>query len=69
VYTNVPGTLAVASNCIPLSSVPEVRFAGAGQVTVGAIFTTGIAGLAKAVRVKAVAKELAIRLNFQFVPG
>jgi hypothetical protein len=43
--------------------------AGVGQLTVGAIFPLVAAGMAKAVRAKAVAREIAIRLNFQFVPG
>lgn len=35
VYTNVPGTFAVASSCAPLSAVPKVIAAGAVQVTTG----------------------------------
>ena len=42
-YTNVPGTLAVASNCVALSAVPTVTAAGVLQVMVGvALFTVSV---------------------------
>jgi hypothetical protein len=43
--------------------------AGAGQVTVGRVFSVAAAGMAKAVRVKAAANEIAIRLKFSLVRG
>ena len=47
-YTNVPGTLAVAFNCVALSAVPAVMLAGAAHVMVGVARTTVIALLAVA---------------------
>src|SRR5882672_3495263 len=49
VYTNVPGTLAVAFNCVAPSGVPNVIAAGALHVIVGVAFPTVIATLAVAV--------------------
>ena len=38
--TNVPGTLAVAFNCVELSAVPTVTAAGVLQVMVGVALLT-----------------------------
>ena len=39
-YTKLPGTFAVASNCFALSAVPVAIEAGAGQVITGAAWLT-----------------------------
>lgn len=39
-YTNVPGTLAVAFNCEELSAVPTVTLDGVGQLRVGVAWVT-----------------------------
>jgi len=49
VYTNVPGTLAVAFNCVAPSGVLNVIASGALHVIVGAAFPTAIATVAVAV--------------------
>jgi len=49
VYAKVPGTLAVAFNCVALSGVPYVIAEGAFQVIVGVALTTVIVRLAVAV--------------------
>jgi hypothetical protein len=45
-YANVPGTEAVAFNCVPLSAVPYVIAAGVVQVIIGVAGTTMTAALA-----------------------
>ena len=39
-YMKLPGTLAVASNCVALSAVPAAMGAGVAQVIVGAAWLT-----------------------------
>jgi len=50
VYTNVPGTDAVALSWVALSAVPEEIAAGAGQVIVGVSLVTTSCTVAVAVR-------------------
>jgi hypothetical protein len=42
VYTNVPGTLAVAFNCVALSAVPATTAAGVFHVMEGVALVTVI---------------------------
>ena len=45
-YANVPGTLAVAFNCVPPSNVPWTTDAGLAHVIVGVALVTSIVTVA-----------------------
>ena len=68
VYTNVPATLAVAFNCVPLSAVPKVMLAGAAHVIVGVVFPVPAATISTAAKFHLSAVG-AVSLSWTSVPA